>query len=213
MSLKGLNMWNRDYNYCKAIEVLLGDEAGFANYKADRGGMTYAGVSERYFPKWEGWNIIYNHLENFPELRVPYEREPDRVRDLNEVLSKDSKLQDSLRDFYYTFFWMSMQLDKITSYEKCLLIFTTGVMSGKNTAAKYQQICAEVTVDKVVGPVTILATNDTPDKQFCFQFLLEVQEYLTYITYNNSDNRKFFLGWSGRNMKQYKRILESFKNK
>jgi lysozyme family protein len=206
-------MWNKDVNYSKAIEVLLGDEAGFANYKADRGGMTYAGVSERYFPKWEGWNLIYKHLEKFTELRIPYIDAPDEVIEFDEILSKDSELQESLRDFYFTFFWMPMHLDKIVSYEKCLLIFTTGVMSGKNTAAKYQQICADVKVDKIIGPISIRETNNIPDKQFCFQFLLEVQEYLTYITYNNSENRKFFLGWSGRNMKQYKRILESFKNK
>jgi len=206
-------MWEKDINYCMAIEVLLSDEAGFANYKADRGGMTYAGVAERYFPKWEGWNIVYKHLENFEELRLPYEIAPASVEELDKVLNGDLELQHALRDFYYTFFWMPMHLDKINSYEKCLLIFTTGVMSGKNTSAKYQQICADTKVDKIIGPMTIAATNNTPDKQFCFQFLLEVQEYLTYITYQNADNRKFFLGWSGRNMKQYKRILESFKNR
>ena len=28
--------------------------------KGDRGGRTYAGISERANPKWEGWKIIVN---------------------------------------------------------------------------------------------------------------------------------------------------------
>ena len=204
-------MWQNDKKYVKAIEVLLEDEAGFANYSKDRGGLTYAGVSERYFPKWDGWKLIYEHLIRFPELRESYEKVPDAVAEINWLLDKDSKLQDELREFYYEFFWLPLKLDQVDNYEKAVLIFTTGVLSGKNTAIKYQQICANVVVDKVTGPKTISGTNNTPNKQFCFQYLLEMQEYFTFITNENHNNRKFFLGWSNRNMRLYKRILKSFK--
>lgn len=202
--------WEKDPKYVKAIEVLLEDEAGFANYRADKGGMTYAGIAERYFPKWDGWVKIYKHLEKYPELREPYDGAPDSVDDLNGILDNDSDLQDSIKEFYYTFFWLPLKLNKIDNYEKSLLIFTTGVLSGKNTAIKYQQICAGTVVDKITGPNTIRCTNKTPDKQFCFQYLLEMQEYFNYITNTNPVNRKFFLGWSNRNIKLYKRLIKSF---
>ena len=37
------------------------NEGGFVDDPSDSGGMTYAGVSRKWFPNWEGWKIVDAH--------------------------------------------------------------------------------------------------------------------------------------------------------
>ncbi len=56
-------------NYVKALIFTSSAEGAFANRKADKGGITYKGISRVYNPKWIGWNIINRYLDKYPELR------------------------------------------------------------------------------------------------------------------------------------------------
>lgn len=204
-------MWKEDVNFRKVIEFILHDEGGFANRKADKGRLTFMGVTERFFPKWEGWKIIYKYLEYFPELTTSYVRPPNTIKELNRMLYENTDLQALVREFYYDFFWMSLKLDKVESFAKQLLIMSTAVISGKPNAVKIMQICSGSVVDKIVGPNTIKATNNTSDKQFCYQYLFELHEFFTYLANSDSDYRASFLGWSNRDVALYKRVQQSFK--
>lgn len=47
--------WDTDHRFLRAFGLLLGDEGGFADHEADRGGRTIYGISERSHPQaWEG---------------------------------------------------------------------------------------------------------------------------------------------------------------
>ncbi len=41
-----------------AVAAVLKSEGGYSFHPADPGGETILGISRRYFPKWEGWQLV-----------------------------------------------------------------------------------------------------------------------------------------------------------
>src|ERR1035437_8130812 len=73
-------------NFRKAFELVInGYEGKYSNDKDDPGGETYKGIARNMNKNFEGWNIIDSQRErnNFPE-----------------ILESDSKLQQSVMNFY-----------------------------------------------------------------------------------------------------------------
>ena len=63
-------------DYVRALSFTSSAEGAFANRKADKGGITYKGISQVYNPKWAGWNVINRYLDKYPELKIPYKGKP-----------------------------------------------------------------------------------------------------------------------------------------
>nr|VFJ59107.1 MAG: Glycosyl hydrolase 108 [Candidatus Kentron sp. DK] len=90
-------------DFGQAFEKTMRNEGGFQLHtvKGDPGGMTYAGISRRHHPDWEGWEIIDGGGQESPGLTARVRRFYlvefwQRVRG-EEI--KNQKVAESLYDF------------------------------------------------------------------------------------------------------------------
>jgi lysozyme family protein len=90
-------------------QVIDRDEGGFVNNPKDPGGMTYRGISRRWFKKWSGWNFIDNYLNKGWVLN-----------DVNVI----AELEPSVLDLYETEFWNKYKLNLINLKPLALVMFS-----------------------------------------------------------------------------------------
>ncbi len=163
-------------------------EGGYklTNDPADRGGMTYAGISRVKNPGWPGWAKI----------------------DRGEF---DEELKIMVLDFYKKEFWDKIQGDIIGSQTVAYNLYEFGVNSGIQTSIKLCQRIIGATVDGVFGPKTLKALNlfiksEVNEKEFVLAFIvMKVMRY-NHITVNDPrrahdllvSNQKFLCGWLNR---------------
>lgn len=69
-----------------AFKKLVKTEGSYVCDSDDSGGETYRGISRRYNPKWEGWNIIDTYKRSY------------RGKPLSKVLDADDRLQDMVKE-------------------------------------------------------------------------------------------------------------------
>lgn len=162
-------------NFKKAFEELIGIEGGYVNDPNDPGGETKYGISKRSYP----------HL-NIKNLTL-----------------------DQARHIYYRDFWQELKLDEIIKYEIALELFDTGVNMGIAIAGKFlqealnlmnrdQRNFPDMTVDGIVGPVTLGAYRKVDDR-----ILLKVLNGLQFRRYaeiceRKPSQEKYFNGWMKR---------------
>ena len=157
----------------KHIDDLIRKEGGYKliNVKHDRGGMTYAGISRKNNPQWDGWQYIDAGDE------VPN----------NEV-----------REFYAALYWDKMKLDGIHSEAVASVLLSSCVLSGVRRASRMAQVAAGVKVDGYIGPKTLTAINATEPRLFVALFALLRIDRFREIANRNKTQRKFLRGWINR---------------
>lgn len=152
---------------------------GLSNHAADKGGMTYRGISRRYFSRWEGWEII----------------------DTNGYF--DERLDAMTVQFYKTYFWDVLRLDEVDDAFTQEVLFGFGINIGHKACAKKCQRLLDVPVDGMVGPITLRAINTANRREFIPQFLLEVLDLYHHIVTKNRSQKVFLTGWVGRVVSVY----------
>jgi len=102
-------------DFTQAYERTTLNEGGYVltNHAGDRGGQTYAGISRRYHPKWEGWAAI----------------------DRNETPATGL-----VRDFYREKFWEPVKGDDITDQRTAETIYDFGVNADPRVAVKLAEV-------------------------------------------------------------------------
>jgi len=169
-------------NFEKALNEVLKDEGGYVKDPLDNGGETFKGISRRYFPKWEGWDIV----------------------DVNHF---DERLDDLVSKFYKHYFWDTLKLDDVQSPFIAEMLFNVGINQGKKVVTKKVQRILGVSVDGIIGPKTISALNSVDEGKFVFQFILETIDLYVHIVNTHTNQRKFLLGWLNRAMRLYHKYL------
>ncbi|MDL2268867.1 hypothetical protein LJC71_04925 [Desulfosarcina sp. OttesenSCG-928-A07] len=149
----------------KAYAPLKSHEGGWINNQADRGGETYAGISRKFFPSWEGWAII-----DAEKVTSAYKKNASAF---SAHLSKIEPLNIMVRDWYRTNWWDPWGLGR---FPQALAdeIFEQAVNLGKGGSGKYiQRVCnsfnlnkktgkplfVDLVEDGVVGPKTLSAMS------------------------------------------------------
>lgn len=161
-------------DFTTAYSLTKGNEGGYANHPADRGGETYAGISRNNFPKWEGWKII-------DQLKLGR-----GIAQLDKALAANIQLQESVQRFYKTNFWDINKLDQVKSQPIANELFDTGVNMGVGIASRFlqralnmtnrnQALYRDVSVDGIVGPATLTAVNNHPAPQLVYKVLNVLQ--------------------------------------
>lgn len=130
-------------------------EGGYANNPNDRGGETYAGISRKFNPSWNGWSIvdIQKTQANFPAN-----------------LASDSRLPPLVESFFKTNYWDALSLGHVANQQIANELYDIAVNSGVPIAAKFLQRALnianlrgkawpELQVDGQVGPATINTLN------------------------------------------------------
>jgi lysozyme family protein len=169
-----------------AFDILMEDEGGVSNWSGDSGGLTFAGITMKWFPKWTGWKAINKLLdEEFPDLKVPYEIPPyKRLEEFNKIALP--LVYDDLSKFYEEFFYNKMWLHKIDNQAFCTIVFNMAVLAGKRkTTIKLQKLVGEK-MDGVMGikTYTAIQNNLAQNDELIYKFMLEMIEH--YVSLKNT---------------------------
>lgn len=138
-------------DFPQAYEAMILDEGGYqlSDKKADRGGLTYAGISRVMNPQWEGWAAI-DRGETPPTPLV--------------------------RTFYQAGYWQPLQADAIDNQAVAASLFNFAVNTSTpgtpKVAVKLAQIVLGVTPDGVLGPKTLAALNAYQPELFLARYAL-----------------------------------------
>lgn len=166
-----------DFNsICDAVIVA---EGGYklTNIKNDKGGQTYAGISRKKNPGWQGWAAIDKGL-------IP-----------NTSL---------VRAFYRENYWDTMQGDSILSQDVADTLYSFGVNAGVKTAIKLAQTVIGVAPDGVIGPKTLSALNTVDLKLFFAYYALAKIARYKDICAKDKTQLEFILGWINRTLEDAK---------
>lgn len=181
-----------------AFAKTLQNEGGFTNDPLDRGGMTYLGVSRRFFPDWKGWEKIDAILSQ------------NRTPDLNDKVD----LMPLAADHYKVNFWDIFKGDQILSQQVAEEVFDTGVNMGVrfgikilqralNLLNRNQQSWPNIAVDGICGSGTLNTLNLCLQKdEQILLVILNVLQGMRYIEImeNDPSQTRFCRGWFSRVM-------------
>lgn len=183
-------------HFATAFEVTMKNEGlgKLTNDSRDPGGMTYSGISRRYWPDWAGWKIIDANPVPGPQVKL--------------------ELDVLVRSFYRVEFWNRMQGDRLAELSPAIAyeMFDTAVNMDVVRAIEFLQTGyniargeygSDLEVDGKLGPVTLetiknyLASKPgTPALNE--EILLNCMNGEQYIFYKANPRRKYFRGWFRR---------------
>lgn len=193
-------------DYVKALIFTSSAEGAFANVVGDKGGITYKGIARTYNARWDGWRIIDKALEKYPELKTPYNKAPESVKKLNEILNASDELSYLVIDFYFENYFKKVGADRIGG-KLAVILFDISVLMGCHRAVKTLQKVANryfgcnLVVDGIVGSGTINKTKELIQTKgediFVSNMLLEYGDNVTEAS-KLEGNAKFLQGWMNR---------------
>ena len=157
----------------RIIDHIIEVEGGLrlVHVKHDRGGQTFAGISRRAHPDWQGWPLIDSG------------RTPPR---------------EMVVDFYRREYWDRIHGDDIRDQDVAEMLMSSAVLSGVGRAVKMAQMTVEARPDGAMGPRTLSALNNIDPDLFEARFaLMRINRYRQIVN-NNRTQGKFLLGWMNR---------------
>lgn len=176
-------------------KVILGHEGGYSNDPDDPGAETYRGISRKHYPDWEGWEVVDEY----------------KMVDALDKLDNDSRLQESVKQFYYDNYWLPLKLYEFPD-DIAYKLFDIAVNMGKTQAGKLLQralnvlnrnrkIYDDLTVDGIIGPKTINAFHQlSEDDQWYLRGILGSLQFCRYmdLVEKNKSLEKYIRGWVRR---------------
>lgn len=163
-----------DRAYAQAIEL----EGGYklTNHQADNGGMTYAGISRRSHPTWDGWAIV----------------------DVGQQVPTQV-----VRNFYLGRFWLRFRCDQIADQDVAECVFL-GAINAEASVRLLQMVLgfSGSDVDGVIGPKTLEAINAAEPGTLIDRFTLAKIVRYVAIVERDKTQAKWFLGWVRRALKE-----------
>jgi lysozyme family protein len=193
-------------DYVNALIFTLSAEGLFSNVVGDKGGITFKGIARIYNARWDGWRIVDKALEQYPELKTPYNKAPESVKKINEILNGSDELSYLVFDFYYENYFKKVGADRIGG-KLAVILFDTSVLMGCHRAGKTIQKVANryftqtLVVDGVVGSGTISKVKELIQSRgediFVSNMLLEYGDNVAEAS-KLEGNAKFLQGWMNR---------------
>lgn len=173
-------------NFEKAYKENLIAEGGYTLHKVknDVGGLTYAGITKKYYPNWEGWDIINGHPDgNYPDT-----------------------LTSLVKDFYKTNYWDRIKGDSILNDNIAETIYDFAINAGLSVSTKLTQLVLNLQPDGIFGKITLGVLNQKSADEFIIPFtLVKIKRYLE-ICNKNKKQSKFLLGWLNRVMQDLEEL-------
>lgn len=110
-------------DFSKSLARVIKHEGGYklVNDPNDPGGRTFAGISERHNPDWDGWRIIGRSAK------------PRITR----------ALRAAVRERYFTRYWEAVGLSDLKDQRVADILFSTAVLSGVYRARQMLPIASE----------------------------------------------------------------------
>ena len=163
-------------DFLPAYEKMIVAEGGYrlTDIPGDRGQQTYAGISRKHHPGWQGWKAV----------------------DIGQIPASDL-----VRGFYRQNFWEAVRGDSIMRQDIAESLFSFAVNAGQGTAIKLAQIVVGVTPDGAIGPKTLMAINGIDTDYFRAAFALAKITRYRDIVQRDRTQGKFLLGLINRALK------------
>ena len=157
------------------IGPLIEKEGGYklTNHPNDRGGRTFAGISQRANPDWEGWAMIENG-------------------------ESPSAIEEATHRRYRADYWNPIWGDHITNEDVAEVMFSCAVLSGVGTSVGLAQMTTGQKMDRAMGPRTIAAVNSMDPRLFEATFALMRINRFREICNRDKKQRVFLVGWLNR---------------
>jgi lysozyme family protein len=173
-------------NFEKAFSENIKSEGGYKLHKVsgDTGGLTYAGITKKWYPDWKGWNII----DKYEEDDYPAE------------------LTSLVREFYKINYWDKIKGDSIKSDNVAEIIYDFATNAGIQTAVKIVQLVLEVEPDGIIGNVTLSKLNSVNETNFVLLYVLARIKRYAEICRNDKSQKKFLLGWINRSLQDLEEL-------
>ena len=168
-------MANFDLAYQKTA---LFEGAGLTNDPADRGGMTFAGISRKSNPEWSGWAAV-------------------DAEDLEAAKAL-------LKPFYKSEYWDRLMLGQLLNQLLSEELFDTAVNCGKRKAVTILQgalnlLLQDVSSDGVMGYKTLAAANAYKYPKSLLKVMNGLQfEHYRALCAKDPSQLRFFRGWMER---------------
>lgn len=152
-------------------EIIEREGRVYTNDPDDSGGPTKFGITQKTLSAWRGYEVT-----------------PEEVEGLEE---------SEARDIYTHEYVTKPNFDKIEWEGLRDLIIDGGVHSGQKTSAKWLQEATGVTVDGMVGPMTLGAVNRNPVGIFWRVISLR-RKHFRDLAKKRSKDLKYLWGWNNR---------------
>lgn len=157
--------------YEEAFQALMKEEGiGLSDNPADKGGQTFAGISRKNWPKWDGWRFVDTGVAPPTQL---------------------------VRDFYFDKFWMPIKGDQVNDQQVANALFSQYVNMGE-TAIRLAQGVLGTVADGKIGPKTLAALNAFSPERFRDRFALAMVARYLGIGLRDKSQRVFWAGWFSR---------------
>lgn len=205
--------------YFKGLKFSMAAEGKYSYVIGDKGLMTYCGVARAFNGSWKGWSLIDIILEDFPDLKVAYEKAPKSIIDLNKRLEQNTELQLLLLEFYYNNYFKKCGASSVEtlSSDLAIILFDISILQGVTRSVKTLQRVLNrvykdnIVVDGVFGTGTLTALNKAisnySEKALVESMFIEFIDNLNEAA-KIGNNIKFKEGWNNRvlNLRNYCRI-------
>lgn len=165
----------------RAFALTNGEEGGYSNRPADRGGITFKGVTQRTFSAW----LAANNQED---------------RDVITMTDAEHKT------LAYVLFWKRAQCDDFPERSGCMM-YDTAYNSGPANAVRMLQQALGVIVDGVYGPITRAAVLAANDLALLAAYFMVRKAFYEHIVESTPSQAVFLAGWMNR-LRDLKAALE-----
>jgi len=173
-----MNTANPKFFFIRALEITLKSEGGFIDHPNDSGGPTNMGITIKTLSRFRKKEVTKEDVQS---------------------LGKDEAMT-----IYHELYWLPLRCDKLTQFPVAAAIFDTGVLSGLMVSANKAQIALTtcgypgITIDGVIGPITIAALNAVSPLAFIKAFHRLLMIRISDIVKLHPKNQVFTQGWENR---------------
>lgn len=194
-------------NFETAYAPLKQYEGGWCNVAGDAGGETYAGISRRYFPSWEGWTLI-DGAKGLPSF-------VQGARSFSTFLDSLPQLEKAVQAFYRQEWWDALHLEQLPQdvadeiFEQSVNLGRAGsgqmvqrTCNAMNYAAS-SKLFADLKEDGRLGTKSLDALKKLLSSEGKAPFFVHCLNCLQGAHYINIaakavNNRQFLVGWMQR---------------
>jgi len=174
-----------------ALKHALENEGGYNNDPHDPGKETYAGISRRFWPDWDGWKTI-DKYKPLGTNQLIHETEAD------------------VAEFYFNTYWLPLKCDKIENECIAETLFDFAINVGRIRAVKVLQDTINIysgrkriKVDGIIGDKTLAGIEAacTRSAKFPNGFIRFRCEFYFDLCYNSPNKNRYLKGWIMRSLK------------
>lgn len=169
-------------NFATAYAPLQSAEGGYVNDPADPGGETYAGITRKYNPSWQGWALL--------------DAIPNKTKG-----AKYSSVGNAVQEFYYTTKWIAYGFNKLDNADIGTAVLDTVVNHGAGPSLIQKALVTagkSVSTDGKIGPATLSALNTVNVQAFLTALYNIRKDYYQALITGNPALAKFLPGWLKR---------------